>query len=277
MGLLCTTLEVSRSGFYAWLKREPSERSKSDARMTELIREIHKGSRGTYGAPRIHEALKAGGIQCGLNRVARLMKEAGLRSKVKRKFKATTNSEHDHPIAPNLLNQDFKTCSPNAIWVSDITYIRTDEGWLYLATTMDLFSRSIVGWSMDSRMKSDLVVSALDMALSARLPAEGLIHHSDRGVQYAAKPFQQLLTANGLVCSMSRKGNCYDNAVQESFYHSLKTELVHHEHYHTRDEAKASLFDYIEVFYNRERIHSTLGYMSPLQFELEFESKQRIA
>ncbi len=274
---MCSTLEVSRSGFYAWLKREPSERSKSDARMTELISEIHKGSRGTYGAPRIHEALKAGGISCGLNRVARLMREAGLRSKVKRKFKATTNSKHDHPIAPNLLNQDFKTYSPNAIWVSDITYIWTDEGWLYLATTMDLFSRAIVGWAMDSRMKSGLVVSALDMALSARMPAKGLIHHSDRGVQYAAKPFQELLTANGIVCSMSRKGNCYDNAVQESFYHSLKTELVHHEHYLTRDQARASIFDYIEVFYNRERIHSTLGYVSPLQFELEFENQQLVA
>ena len=274
---MCTTLEVSRSGFYAWLNRGPSERKKSDARMTELIREIHKGSRCTYGAPRIHEALKAGGVQCGLNRVARLMKDAGLRSKVKKKFKATTNSKHDHPIAPNLVNQDFKTYSPNTIWVSDITYIWTDEGWLYLATTMDLFSRAIVGWSMDSRMKSDLVVSALDMALNARMPAEGLIHHSDRGVQYAAKPFQKLLKANGIVCSMSRKGNCFDNAVQESFYHSLKTELVHHEHYHTRDQARASIFDYIEVFYNRERLHSTLGYMSPLQFELEFGSEQRVA
>jgi len=245
--------------------------------MTERISEIHKGSRSIYGAPRIHETLKARGIRCGLNRVARLMKEAGIRSKVKRKFKATTNSKHDHPIAPNLLNQDFKTYSPDAIWVSDITYIWTDEGWLYLATTMDLFSRAIVGWAMDSRMKSDLVVSALDMALNARMPARGLIHHSDRGVQYAAKPFQELLTANGIVCSMSRKGNCYDNAVQESFYHTLKTELVHHEHYLTRDQARASIFDYIEVFYNRERIHSTLGYVSPLQFELEFENQQLVA
>ncbi len=274
---MCTTLKVSRSGFYAWLKREPSARTKSDARMTEQIREIHKASRGIYGAPRIHEALKASGVPCGLNRVARLMRKAEVRSKMSRKFKATTNSKHNHPVAPNLLNQDFKTYSPNAIWVSDITYIWTDEGWLYLATTMDLFSRTIVGWAMDSRMKSDLVVSALDMALNARMPSEGLIHHSDRGVQYAAKPFQELLTANGIVCSMSRKGNCYDNAVQESFYHSLKTEQVHHEHYHTRDEARASLFDYIEVFYNRERIHSTLGYVSPLQFELEFEIKQHVA
>jgi transposase InsO family protein len=264
---MCTTLEVSRSGFYAWLKRGPSERQKSDARLTELIREIHKSSRGTYGAPRVHEALKAGGVQCGLNRVARLMKEAGLRSKVKRKFKATTNSKHAHPIAPNLLDQDFATARPNTVWASDITYIWTDEGWLYLATTMDLYSRAVVGWAMDSRMKSDLVVNALKMALSRRTPAEGLIHHSDRGVQYAAQPFQNTLKANGIVCSMSRKGNCYDNAVQESFYHTLKTELVHHEHYCTRAEAKASIFEYIEVFYNRQRLHSSLGYMSPLQFE----------
>lgn len=274
---MCTTLEVSRSGFYAWLNREPGERSKSDARLLELIRELHKGSRGTYGAPRIHEALKTGGVRCGLNRVARLMRQSGLRSKVTKKFKATTNSKHDHPIAPNLLNQDFKTYSPDTIWVSDITYISTDEGWLYLATTMDLFSRAIVGWSMDSRMTSDLVVSALNMALTARMPMAGLIHHSDRGVQYAAKPVQKLLKANAIECSMSRKGNCYDNAVQESFYHSLKTELVYHEHYRTRDEARASIFDYIEVFYNRERLHSTLGYMSPLQFEAEFEGKQRVA
>ena len=272
--LMCTVLEISRSGFYAWLKREPSERNKSDARMLDLIREVHKTNRGVYGAPRVHKALKAGGVERGRNRTARLMREDGLRSKTKKKFKATTNSKHSHPVAPNLLGQDFKTQLPNAIWVSDITYIWTDEGWLYLATTMDLFSRGVVGWSMDSRMKSSLVVSALDMALKARKPMTGLIHHSDRGVQYAAKPFQKLLDSNGIVCSMSRKGNCYDNAVQESFYHSLKTELVHHEHYRTREEAKASIFEYIEGFYNRQRLHSTLGYKSPLQFELEHEGQQ---
>lgn len=266
---MCTILEISRSGFYAWLKRKPSERSKSDARMTELIREVHKSSREVYGAPRVHEALKAGGVECGRNRTARLMREDGLQSKTKKKFKATTNSKHSHPVAPNLLGQDFKAQLPNTIWISDITYIWTDEGWLYLATTMDLFSRGVVGWSMDSRMKSSLVVSALDMALKAREPMDGLIHHSDRGVQYAAKPFQKALNSNGIVCSMSRKGNCYDNAVQESFYHSLKTELVHHEHYRTRAEARASIFEYIESFYNRVRLHSTLGYKSPLQFEME--------
>jgi len=249
--LMCTVLEISRSGFYAWSKREPSERSQSDARMTELIREVHKNSREIYGAPRVHQALKAGGVECGRNRTARLMREDGLQSKTKRKF------------------------IPNAIWVSDITYIWTDEGWLYLATTMDLFSRGVVGWAMDSRMKTSLVISALDMALKSRSPMEGLIHHSDRGVQYAAKPFQEMLQEHGIVCSMSRKGNCYDNAVQESFYHSLKTEVVHHERYRTRAEARASIFEYIESFYNRVRLHSTLGYKSPLQFELEQEAAQR--
>jgi len=205
------------------------------------------------------------------------MKAAGLRSKVKKKFKATTNSQHSHPIAPNLLNQDFTVADPNTVWVSDITYIWTDEGWLYLATTMDLYSRAVVGWAMDSRMKSDLVVSALNMALDRRIPADGLIHHSDRGVQYAAAPFQNLLDENGIVCSMSRKGNCYDNAVQESFYHSLKTELVHHEHYRTREQAKTSIFDYIEVFYNRSRLHSSLGYVSPLMFEAQRCEVQRRA
>ena len=264
---MCSTLGVSRSGYYAWRKREPSERCKEDARLTELIGEIHTESRGTYGVPRVHAALIAGGDSCGKNRVARLMSEAGWRSRVKKKFKATTNSKHSLPIAPNLLEQDFSADSPNHVWVSDITYIWTDEGWLYLATTMDLHSRAIVGWAMDSHMKSELVVSALKMALKWRTPAEGMIHHSDRGVQYASRAFQAALDAIGAACSMSAKGNCYDNAVAESFYHTLKTELVHHEHYRTREQAKASLFDYIETFYNRVRLHSTLGFLSPLTFE----------
>jgi len=270
---MCTVLEICRSDFYAWLNRAPSERSESDTPMTELIREVHKSNREVYGAPRVHEALKAGGAKSGRNRTARLLREDGLQSKTKKKFNATTNSKHSHPVAPNLLEQDFKTQIPNAIWVSDITYIWTNEGWLYLATTMDLFSRGVVGWSIDARMKSSLVVSALDMALNARKPMEGLIHHSDRGVQYPAKPFQKLLSSDGIACSMSRRGNCYDNAVQESFYHSLKTELVHHEHSRTREEARASIFEYIEGFYNRVRLHSTLGYKSPLQFELEHDGQ----
>lgn len=270
---MCTTLEVSRSGFYAWLGRRESERSLANRRLTERIREEHERSRKIYGSPRIHAALKARGETCGLNRVARLMSEAGIRSKVKRKFKRTTNSRHDHPVAANLLAQDFSTSGPNEVWASDITYIWTDEGWLYLASTMDLFSRAVVGWSMSSTMPASLVVDALSMAIDRRSPPAGMIHHSDRGVQYAAGDFQGLLEQHGIVCSMSGKGNCYDNAVKESFFHTLKTELCDHEHYRTREEARASIFEFIEVFYNRQRLHSSIGYLSPIEFEVQ----QRVA
>ena len=270
---MCTTLEVSRSGFYAWLRRRESRRSRERRRLTELIREEHKKSRETYGSPRLHAALKARGETCSLNRVAGLMREAGIRSKVKRKFRRTTDSRHDHPVAANLLAQDFSTSGPNEVWASDITYIPTDEGWLYLASTMDLFSRMVVGWSMSSTMPASLVVDALSMAIDRRSPAAGMIHHSDRGVQYAAGAFQGLLDRHGIVCSMSGKGNCYDNAVKESFFHTLKTELCDHEHYRTREQARASIFEFIEVFYNRQRLHSTLGYLSPL----DFESQERAA
>jgi transposase InsO family protein len=195
------------------------------------------------------------------------MQDAGIRSKVKRKFKKTTNSAHTRPVAPNLIAQDFTTSAPNQVWVSDITYVPTDEGWLYLASTMDLFSRAIVGWSMSSTMPASLVVNALRMAIDRRSPPAGMVHHSDRGVQYAAHAFQKTLDRHGIVCSMSGKGNCYDNAVKESFFHTLKTELCDHEHYRTRQQARASVFEYIEAFYNRQRLHSTLGYLSPLAFE----------
>jgi putative transposase len=264
---MCTTLEVSRSGFYAWLGRGVSGRARENGRMTELIREEHEKGRRTYGSPRVHAALKARGETCGLNRVARLMRDAGIRSKVKRKFKRTTNSRHNHAVAANLLEQDFSTSGANQVWASDITYISTDEGWLYLASTMDLFSRMIVGWSMSSTMPASLVVDALSMAIDRRSPPDSMVHHSDRGVQYAAHAFQGLLAQNGIVCSMSGKGNCYDNAVKESFFHTLKTELCDHEHYRTREEARASIFEYIEAFYNRQRLHSSLGYLSPLHFE----------
>jgi transposase InsO family protein len=196
------------------------------------------------------------------------MKAAGLRPKTRRKFRVkTTNSKHRYPIAPDLLDRDFSARGPNQAWVSDITYIPTDEGWLYLASTMDLFSRLIVGWSMSPTLKASFVTDALQMAIQRRRPQAGLIHHSDRGVQYASGEFRKVLAAEGIQCSMSRTGNCYDNAAKESFFHTLKTELVHHEHYHTRDQARASVFDYIEAFYNRQRIHSTLGYLSPAEFE----------
>jgi transposase InsO family protein len=196
------------------------------------------------------------------------MRAAGLRAKTRRKFHVkTTDSKHGHPIAPDLLRRDFTAEGPNRAWVSDITYIPTDEGWLYLASTMDLFSRMIVGWSMSSALKTTIVVDALRMAISRRAPEAGLVHHSDRGVQYASVEFRELLVAHGFQASMSRTGNCYDNAAKESFFHTLKTELVHHERYRTRDEARASVFEYIEAFYNRQRLHSTLGYLSPDEFE----------
>jgi transposase InsO family protein len=261
-------LEVSRSGFYAWLKREESARSREDRRLLSEIKEIHKGSRGTYGVPRVHEELRTRGKRCGKNRVARLMRGAGLQSKVRRRFRKTTDSSHSRPVAPNLLEGKPVPERPNEVWVADITYIPTAEGWLYLASIMDLCSRLIVGWSMDATLKTSLVLGALRMALGRRSPGRGLIHHSDRGSQYASEAYQEVLREHGIACSMSRKGNCYDNAFKESFYHTLKTELVCHERYPSRTAARASVFDYIEVFYNRERRHSSIGYHTPSEFEM---------
>ena len=269
VGLMSSALEVSRAGFYAWLGRGDSKHTLEDARLTVLIRAEHETSRGTYGAPRIHAALRKRGEFCGLHRVERLMRAAGIRSKMRRKYQRTTDSKHDHPVAPNLLDPNFMVSAPNQVWVSDITYIPTDEGWLFLASTMELYSRRIVGWSMSASMPTSLVLDALEMAIALRSPPPGLLHHSDRGVQYAAHAFQGQLERHGIVCSMSRKGNCYDNAVQESFFHTLKTELCDHEHYRTRAQARASAFEFIEVFYNRQRLHSTLGYLSPIEFEAQ--------
>jgi putative transposase len=268
VGLMCKTLEVSRSGFYAWLGREESDRACDDRRLIALIRDIFAESRGTYGIPRVHRTLRHRGVRCSRKRVARLMRLAGLRSKTKRRFRVkTTDSKHGHPIAPDRLQQDFNASAVNKVWLSDITYIPTDEGWLYLASVMDLCSRRIVGWSMAETLHTAIVIAALRMAVDRRRPEPGLIHHSDRGVQYASAEFRAVLDAHGLIASMSRQGNCYDNAVKESFFHTLKTELVNHERYRTRDEARASVFDYIEAFYNRQRIHSSLDYQSPEDFE----------
>lgn len=265
--LMCSTLEVSRSGFYVWLERGDSQRAHEDERLTILIREIFAASRSTYGAPRIHAALKKRGEVCGLHRVERLMQIAEIRPKMRRKYVRTTDSNHPHPIAPNLLDRQFSVDAPNRVWVSDITYIWTDEGWLYLASTLDLYSRMIVGWAMSDGMHASLVERALQMAMGRRSPPAGLMHHSDRGVQYASRQFQVLLEDHDVTCSMSRKANCWDNAVQESFFHTLKTELCDHEHYRTRAEARASVFEFIEAFYNRTRLHSTLDYCSPVEFE----------
>ena len=266
--LMCRVLETSPSGFYDWLRRPESQRAAEDRALIEKIQAVHNESRRTYGSPRVHASLKAAGYRIGRKRVARLMRENDIRAKAKRKFKVTTDSRHDHPVAPNLLDRQFTVAAPNTVWLADISYIWTREGWLYLAVVLDLFSRQVVGWAMDEQMPQELTLAALDMALQRRRPLPGLMHHSDRGSQYAAGAYQKRLAEHGIVCSMSRKGNCWDNAPMESFFHTLKTELVHHRDYLTRDEARRDIFEYIEVFYNRQRRHSTLGYLSPAQFEV---------
>lgn len=266
VGRLCALLNVSRSGYYTWLKRPNSRRSYENQALQDKIRVLHAASHGIYGAPKIHQDLIDDGIRCSKNRVARIMRKAGIRSRIKKKFKATTNSRHNLPVAPNLLNQEFGAPASDKVWVADITYIHTNEGWLYLAIVLDLFDRKVVGWSASQRMTGQLVNDALKMALGRRTPSDGLIHHSDRGSQYACGDYQKLLSQNGITCSMSRKGNCYDNAVAESFFHLLKTEWVNHHRYLSRSEAISSLFYYIEIFYNRKRRHSAIGYATPHQY-----------
>lgn len=265
--LLCQELEVSRSGYYAWFNREESNRSKQNRHLTMVIKGEFDESRKTYGYRRIHQSLKTNGNTCGKNRVARLMKRAGLQPKTRKKFKATTNSKHKLPIHQNHLQRAFKPKHLNQAWTSDITYVWTQEGWLYLAVVMDLYSRQIIGWAMDSRMMDSLVIDALKMALFRRKIASGLLLHSDRGSQYASRNYQSLLKEHDIICSMSRKGNCWDNAAMESFFRSLKVESIYHETFKTREEAKSSIFDYIEIFYNRQRKHSTLNYLSPSEYE----------
>jgi len=266
--IVCDVLCVSRSGYYAWRRRAPSARSRRREQLTEQIRQIHRDSREVYGAPRVHQELKAEGVQCARNTVAKLMRQATIRSKTRRRFVVrTTDSRHPHPIAENRLNRKFEQAEPNRVWVADITYIPTGEGWLYLAAVLDLYSRMIVGWATSDSLAADLSCRALRDAVRGRSPKTSVLHHSDRGVQYACDEFQQLLGEHGLTPSMSRTGNCYDNAVMESFFAALKKELTHHHSYPTRAAARESLFEYIEVFYNRRRRHSTLGYRSPAEYE----------
>ncbi len=268
VGLCCLVLRVSRSGYYAWCGRPVSWRCRRRDALAVRIRATHQEHRGRYGSPRVHRALRARGEAVSENTVARVMREEGIRGKTKRKFMPrTTDSVHDHPVAPNVLDRHFETTAPNRVWLSDITYIWTDEGWLYLAGVLDLFSRKIVGWSMADHLRAELVGDALEMAVCRRQPGSGLLHHSDRGVQYACDEYQGLLARHEIEVSMSGKGNCYDNAVMESFWATLKTELVHDEHYATREDARRSIVEYIEVFYNRKRLHSSLGYVSPETFE----------
>jgi transposase InsO family protein len=265
--LLCQTLQVSTSGYYAWRRCPESARAQDDRRLLVLIQTRHTASKRTYGSPRIHAALRQQGESCGRHRVARIMRAAGVVAKHRRKFRATTNSAHQFPVAANVLNRQFTPSAPNQVWVSDITYVPTGEGWLYLAAVMDLAARRIVGWAMSERIDRALACDALTDALDRRRPAPGLIHHSDRGSQYASADYQALLAQHGLIPSMSRKGNCWDNAPMESFFHSLKVEWLHDQTFRTRTVARQAIFTFIEVWYNRQRLHSTLGYRSPETFE----------
>ena len=271
MQLMCDILEVSRSGFYAWRHRSPSQRQERQQQLIKQIQAAHQQSRGIYGSPRIFRHLQDQGVQACENTVAKLMKKQGICSRTRRRFVVhTTDSNHPHPIAANELEQDFSAARINECWCADITYVPTDEGWLYLAAVIDVCSRKIVGWSMADHLRADLCIQALEMALKRRSVDARLVHHSDRGCQYACGQYQALLKERCIACSMSRRGNCYDNALIESFFGTLKQELIHHERYKTREQAKASIFEYIEVFYNRKRKHSSLGYLSPEAFEATF-------
>ncbi len=272
---MCDALTVSMSGYRSWKGGgSPTRTRLTDAQMLALIQAIHQELKGAYGSPRMVLELRDRGFPASKERVERLMRENGIQARHKRRFKATTDSKHSLPIAPNLLARDFTPAKPNQVWTADMTYIWTDEGWLYLAVVLDLFNREVVGWSIKPRMTADIVIDALTMAWFRKKPAPGLIHHSDRGSQYASHAFQARLEEYGMIASMSRKGNCWDNAPTESFFNSLKNERVHDTRYGTRAEAKIDLFDYIELFYNRRRLHSTLGYASPMKFLEDWFSTQ---
>jgi transposase InsO family protein len=267
VGLMCRLLAVSRSGYYQWLQRPPSGRGLENQALTADIKRIFDDEKARSGAPRIARRLQAEGRPAGRHRVARIMRSNGWRAKAAKKYKATTNSKHTLPVAPNLLGQDFTAAAPDQKWVSDITYIWTDEGWLYLAVVLDLYSRRVIGWALGERMTASLVCDALVMALWRRHLPAGVIVHSDRGSQYCSAAYQKLFKKHRLVCSMSKKGDCYDNAAMESWNHSFKVEAIHGERFPTRKDAKDHVFEYIEIYYNRKRLHSTLGYVCPEAFE----------
>ena len=264
----CVLLAVSRSGFYAWRTRPASARARTNERLVGAMRMIHAEMDRTYGSPRMQEELVARGFPCGRHRVARLMRHHGVRAKQARRFRVTTASDHGLSVAPNRLQRQFTVTAPNRVWMADLTYVRTQEGWGYLAVVLDAYARRIVGWALDAQLTTALPRRALEMALERRRPPRGLVHHSDQGVQYASVEYQAVLRAHGIECSMSRRGDCWDNAVAESFFHSLKVERLYDRRYVTRDEARIDLHDYIERFYNRLRRHSTLGYLSPVMYEL---------
>jgi len=264
---------VSRSGYYRFSHAKPSRRAEEDERLLLKIKAIHQASRQTYGSPRVHAELREEGELCSRKRVSKIMRRSGVIAKMKKRFKVTTRANPKASVAPNLLQQDFTADTPNQRWVADFTYVDTQEGWLYVATVLDLFSRQIVGLAMSDRMTDDLVIMALQQALTHRQPNTNITHHSDRGSQYTSKNFRDLLKKYCIIASMSGTGNCYDNAAMESFYHTLKTEHIYFEHYKTREEAKQSIFEYVEVFYNRQRRHSTLGFVSPMVFEKQWQQQ----
>jgi len=271
---MARALEVSTSGYYGWRRRRECRRSQENRKLLMEIKAIHAESDATYGSPRIHRELQARGIRCGENRVARLMHQHGIQTKRQKVFKVTTNSKHNLPVALNLLDRDFEAEAPDQVWAADITFIWTREGWLYLAVVMDLFSRRIIGWSMQPRLKRGLVVDALKMAIGNRHVGHSLLCHSDRGSQYASGDYQALLAGASITCSMSRKGDCWDNAPVESFFATLKVERVYHRRYQTREEARADLFQYLEVWQGRKRRHSSLEYLSPTDYEEQYVSQQ---
>jgi putative transposase len=265
--MMCAVLDVSASGYYAWRGRPQSARARADQALTADIRRVHADSRAVYGSPRVHAALRGEGHRVGVNRIARLMRHHGIQGRHKRWAPRTTDSKHSFPVAPNLLGRQFDAPAPNRRWLADITYIPTGEGWLYLAVVLDLFSRRVVGWAMSETMAQNLTIAALRMAITNRRPGPGLIHHSDRGSQYAARAYRRLLEDHGMLCSMSRKGNCWDNAPMESFFGSMKTELDDGIPFQSHFTARNAVFSFIEGFYNRHRLHSAIGYRSPVMKE----------
>jgi transposase InsO family protein len=277
LSALCRVMQVARSGYYAWCKRPLSARDQANQQLTQQIKTVFEASKQTYGSPRVYQELREHKIACSEKRVARLMRRADLNATLPKRFVVTTDSDHDLPVAQNLLDRQFGSDTPDTRWSTDISYIWTAEGWLYLGVVLDLFSRRIVGWAMGQTLERSLVLSALDMALSNRHPEAGLLCHSDRGSQYASADFQQALKEAGIVCSMSRRGNCWDNAPMESFFSSLKRECVYRHRFATRAEARMVLFEYIEVWYNRKRRHSALGYLSPDAFEKQYRQQQLAA
>ena len=269
IGVLCDTLEVSRSGFYAWKTRPRSKRSKANELLAVQIAATHKRSRETYGSPRVQRALRKKGLRVGKKRIERVMRERGLVGAQKRRFRRTTDSNHDNPIAPNLLQRDFQPVGPNKVWAGDVTYVATDEGFAYLAVLIDLYSRRVVGWAMSANNDTELALAALRCAVRLRGVHPGLIHHTDRGSPYASDEYRRELAANGMLASMSRKGDCWDNAVAESFFATARVDVIDHAWYPTRASAQFSISEYIENFYNPERLHSHLDYVSPIEFELK--------